>query len=200
MKSLEMPLFPLKTVLFPGGTLPLRIFEPRYLSMISSCMKQNSGFGVVLIQEGEESGSAAHFHERGTVARIIDFDQLDDGMLGITCRGEQNLRVLAQRAQSDQLIIGEVELLTAEPDLPIPDHHAPLSAFLKYVLNHEQAQNYRHWLQEDWGNASWLGCRLAELLPLALTSKQSLLEMEPLQRLEALHTVMQDNELLGLAD
>ena len=84
MTTIKIPLFPLSTVLFPSGVLPLRIFEPRYLSMVSDCMRNESEFGVVLITQGREAGQPAQFHHTGTLARIIDFDQLDDGFLGIT--------------------------------------------------------------------------------------------------------------------
>ena len=88
MSTLEIPLFPLKTVLFPGGVLPLRIFEPRYLDMVSQCLKSDSRFGVVAIVEGNEAGTGATFTEMGTLAQIVDFDQLEDGLLGLTCRGD----------------------------------------------------------------------------------------------------------------
>jgi len=82
-----VPLFPLHTVLFPGGPLPLRIFEARYLDMVSDCLKRDRGFGVVLIEQGREVGEAASCHEVGTLARIIDWDKRDHGLLEIICQG-----------------------------------------------------------------------------------------------------------------
>jgi Lon protease-like protein len=195
MSLVEMPLFPLNTVLFPGGNLPLRIFEPRYLSMISSCMKRGEGFGVMLIGAGQEAGKAADFHAMGTSASIVDFDQLDDGMLGVTCRGGQRIRVLSHDVQPDQLIVAEVETLE-EITRTLPQQYAILQTFLRELLEHDEAEAYRQWLKEDWGNATWIGYRLAELLPLTLSSKQALLEMDPLQRLEVLHSVMEENQLI----
>src|SRR5512144_1891243 len=117
MSFQELPLFPLNTVLFPGGVLPLRIFEPRYLNMVSECMKADHGFGVVAIQEGSETGIAASFQKIGTLARIADFDRLEDGLLGITCQGGQRLQVMSHRVQADQLILGRVNFLPDDPPL-----------------------------------------------------------------------------------
>ena len=190
-----MPLFPLNAVLFPGARLPLRIFEPRYLSMIGSCMKRGEGFGAMLIQSGQEAGKAADFHSQGTSAKIIDFDQLDHGMLGITCYGEQRIHVLSHETQADQLIIAQVELLENHTR-SLPQHYSPLQQFLRKLLDQEEAQAYREGLSENWDEANWIGYRLAELLPLTLSSKQSLLEMDTLQRLETLQSVMQENQLI----
>jgi len=93
MSAAELALFPLGTVLFPGGPLRLRIFEPRYLDMVRRCLKESRAFGVVLILEGEEAGAAASVATTGTNARVVDFDALPDGLLGIDCLGEQRFRV-----------------------------------------------------------------------------------------------------------
>jgi Lon protease-like protein len=195
MSLVEMPLFPLNTVLFPGGNLPLRIFEPRYLSMIGSCMKRGEGFGVMLIAAGQEAGTASDFHAVGTSASVVDFDQLDDGMLGVTCRGGRRIRVISHDVQPDQLIVAEVETLE-EITRTLPAQYIVLQTFLRELIKREEAEAYRQWLKEDWDNATWIGYRLAELLPLTLSSKQALLEMDPLQRLEVLHSVMQENQLI----
>ena len=196
MSVLEIPLFPLHTVLFPGGILPLRIFEPRYQGMVSYCLKNHSGFGVVAIHEGRETEPVGSFHEVGTLAQIIDFDCLEDGMLGITCRGEQRLRVLSQRVQTDQLILGQVELLPTDPVLlPLPSHR-PLVDFLRNILAREDSQAYSRLLFPDWDNAAWVGNRLSELLPLPVPIKQILLEWhDPVQRLDALRTLLREQQL-----
>ncbi|MFO1350697.1 MAG: LON peptidase substrate-binding domain-containing protein [Gammaproteobacteria bacterium] len=193
MSTLEIPLFPLHTVLFPGGVLPLRIFEPRYVAMVGECMRNGNGFGVVLIREGREAGAPAIFHEIGTLARIADFDRLADGMLGITCQGGQKLRASAHRVQPDQLIVAEVEWLAPEPPLPLAQRYVPLAELLRDLLEREELQSYRRWLAEDWVNTGWIGCRLAELLPLPLDVKQTLLEMDGgAERLQALTAILQD--------
>ena len=89
MSTGALPLFPLNTVLFPGGPLSLRIFEPRYLDMVRRCLKERGGFGVVLILEGLEAGVVGRVADTGTSARIVDFDTLPDGLLGIVCVGER---------------------------------------------------------------------------------------------------------------
>ena len=106
-----LPLFPLNTVLFPGGPLRLRIFEPRYLDMVSRCMREDTGFGVALIVAGREAGGSAQTVEIGTLARIVDFEQLDDGLLGITARGERRFRIVHVHQESDGLNVCHVEWL-----------------------------------------------------------------------------------------
>jgi Lon protease-like protein len=193
MPEHEIPLFPLNTVLFPSGVLPLRIFEPRYLSMVSECMKSGSGFGVVAIQKNGEAGSEAGFQKTGTLARIVDFDLLEDGLLGITCQGEQRLQVMSHRIQADQLILGRVEFLPADPLLPPLPVHDPLLDFLRHILNQEELQFYTRFLNEDWDSATWVGNRVAELLPLPLPIKQVLLELDdPIQRLDVLRSLFRN--------
>jgi len=192
------PLFPLKTVLFPGGVLPLRIFEPRYLDMVSHCLKTDSPFGVVAITDGEEAGSVTEFAGLGTLARIVDFDQLDDGLLGITCRGEERFNVLDYQLQDDGLLRAKIEPLPAEPGQQIDTSHSDLVRFLRDLLAQESVRPYRQWMDEEWTNTRWLGYRIAELLPLPLDMKSGLLEMaDSERRLEILHTLLRDNNLLG---
>ncbi|WP_455218077.1 LON peptidase substrate-binding domain-containing protein, partial [Kaarinaea lacus] len=95
MSTLTIPIFPLHAVLFPGGTLPLRIFEPRYLEMVSTCMKENKGFGVCLIREGSEVGKAANTYDTGTLSEICYFNQQSDGLLGITAKGVQRFKIVS---------------------------------------------------------------------------------------------------------
>ncbi|HEY0720771.1 MAG TPA: LON peptidase substrate-binding domain-containing protein, partial [Gammaproteobacteria bacterium] len=99
MTRLRIPLFPLHSVLFPGGPLALRIFEPRYLDMVSRCMREECAFGISLIQEGDEVGDAAQPYEIGTLARISYFERRPDGLLGITVRGEQRFRIIDTEVQ-----------------------------------------------------------------------------------------------------
>src|SRR5688500_14710511 len=113
--SAVLPLFPLNTVLFPGGPLRLRIFEPRYLDMISHCMRESSSFGVALITEGREAGGSARTTHVGTTARIVDFERLEDGLLGITARGESKFSITDVKTQHDGLNIADVNLLEPEP-------------------------------------------------------------------------------------
>ena len=190
----ELPLFPLKTVLFPGGILPLRIFEPRYLDMVSACLRTDSGFGVVTIHEGHEAGGQpTSIHPVGTLARIVDFDQLDDGLLGITCLGVQRLRVIGHRIQPDQLLLGQVLWLPDDPTLPPLPSHEPLVRVLRDLLEREELASYARFVTPCWEDAAWIGNRLGEILPLPLQIRQSLLEMtEPRQRLDILLAIFQE--------
>ena len=180
----ELPLFPLNAVLFPGGPLPLRIFEPRYLDMVSRCMREQTGFAVVLITEGEESAATASFAATGTEASIVDFDRLEDGLLGISCIGRERVRVLEAWREADGLNRGRVVAIDADPVLPVPVAQAWLSEVVRRVLP-EAGDTYRHVEMRD--DAAWVGNRLAEMLPLSLTDKQALMELtDPLERLAAL--------------
>ncbi len=180
----ELPLFPLNTVLFPGGPLPLRIFEPRYLDMVSRCLREQSGFAIVLISEGEEANGPTSFAATGTEARIVDFDRLEGGLLGISCIGRERVRIVEAWREGDGLNRGRVLDIGADPVVPVPSDQAWLAEVVMQVLP-DAAETYRHVERRD--DAAWVGNRLAEMLPLSLTDKQTLLEMtDPLERLAAL--------------
>jgi uncharacterized protein len=170
-----IPLFPLHTVLFPGGPLRLRIFEPRYLDMISRCMREDSGFGVALIVEGSEAGGRAHTVEIGTLARIVDFERLEDGLLGITARGERRFRIAHVGRANDGLNICEVEWREDEPPAPVPPQQAVLAELLQRAL--EQIGPAYGEVIANYEDASWVSMRLAEILPLATLERQELLEL-----------------------
>lgn len=185
---LEIPLFPLQTVLFPGGPLPLRIFEPRYVDMVSRCLKSGIGFGVLLIQSGEETGPAST-HDLGTVATIVDWDQLNDGTLGVVVLGGARFLLRSARRQDDGLRLGVVELLEPEPVAPLPERFHDMARLLEGVFE-DLGPHYRH-VTPDFGDAGWVGCRLAELLPIELAQKQHCLELfDPVGRLEFLEPLL----------
>jgi Lon protease-like protein len=179
MAELTLPLFPLSTVLFPGGHLLLRIFEPRYLSMVSRCMREEHGFGVVLIEKGSESGSA-EFATMGTIAEIVDWHQGSDGLLGLTTEGRDRFRVTGYEQQADGLYIGTIEMLAKEPRENLTENFSGLTELLKGLLEEAGAPYDR--MPTDFDDASWVGYRLAELLPLPVSIKQSLLELEDARR------------------
>ena len=189
----EIPLFPLSTVLYPGGPLPLRIFETRYVDMVRDCLRRDSSFGVVLIREGAEAGGAAAVMEVGTRARIVDFNPMPDGLLGIICRGEQRFRLLERRRQADGLYLGRVQGLPAPPPTPVPESFRHLSDLLRRVLP-ELGSMYAS-IKSDFDDADWVSCRLAEILPLEQREKQLLLELEdPVERLALLDPHIQAAE------
>ena len=183
MSSAELPLFPLSTVLFPGGPLRLRIFEPRYLDMVRHCLKEARSFGVVLILEGAEGGAAASVADTGTSARLVDFDTLPDGLLGVDCVGEQRFRVRRRWQQGDGLNLAEIDYLPDDPPYALPAELAHLGELLREVLP-QLGERYAH-VTARYDDAGWVGNRWAEVLPLTVAEKQQLLELaDPLARLE----------------
>ncbi|MGW8367048.1 MAG: LON peptidase substrate-binding domain-containing protein [Gammaproteobacteria bacterium] len=190
MDQFEIPIFPLRTVLFPGGPLPLRVFEPRYLGMISRCLKEDTAFGVALIREGAETGEAI-VYEVGTLARIVDWYQGSDGLLGITAMGEDKFMLVECWRQEDGLNVGQVRRLPAEESIALPQEHAALAGLLKDVLD-DLGIHYQQ-LPKNYGDAAWVGHRLSEILPISLEQKQYCLELEdPLDRLAALAPVLKE--------
>lgn len=180
---LELPLFPLKTVLFPGGPLSLRIFEPRYLDMVARCMRGDNRFGVVAIRQGSEVGVAETF-DVGTAAEIVDWHQEEGGMLGVVAVGRESFRIVASTRQSDGLYVGKVEPILREPPQPLPPSHAALADLARKLI--APLAIYRR-VDAAYDDAVWVGYRLCELLPLSLAQKQSLLEMtDAIARLERL--------------
>ena len=180
----SIALFPLNIVLFPAGPLPLRIFETRYVDMVRRCMRETQQFGVVLIREGKEVGPAETF-DVGTVAKIVDFHQLSDGLLGLSCVGQQRFRIRTRSRQADGLNLAEVEGLPAEPVVAVPSRHARLPELLKNVLP-QLGEVYTD-MEMHLDDAAWVGHRLAEILPIPLANKQRYLELDdPIQRLDAL--------------
>jgi uncharacterized protein len=179
----RLPLFPLSTVLFPGGPLKLRIFEARYLDMIGRCMREAAPFGVVLILEGSEAGEVASTATVGTLATVVDFERLEDGLLGITARGGRRFRVLTIDRQSDGLNVGSIEWHPDEPTIALPERHAVLAEVLRQALS----QIVTLYPKEDaaYEDAGWVGSRLAEILPFETVDKQACLEMvDPVERLD----------------
>ena len=179
-------MFPLNTVLFPGGALPLRIFETRYIDMVSRCLKSGQGFGVCLIQEGSETGKA-RMHRVGTLAEIGDWNRGEDGLLQILAKGTQRFRVVSTRIQADGLNLGDVELLAEDPLLAVPAAQKQLPEILRQILEQLEAEQS----DIDYSDAAWVGNRMAEVLPISLEQRQYLLEVEPLKRLEILNTLVQ---------
>jgi Lon protease-like protein len=179
----ELPLFPLHTVLFPQGVLPLRIFEPRYVDMIGQCMREGAPFGVVLIHSGAEVGNVAETADVGTSARIIDFNKLPDGLLGVTCRGEQKFRVLERSQRPDGLYLGKVEYFEPEARVAVPPKYHSLVDLLRKMLP-ALGEPYAS-IPTDFVDASWVGSRLGEFMPVSLADKLKLLELDdPIARLD----------------
>jgi Lon protease-like protein len=192
--TLSIPLFPLHSVLFPSGALPLRIFEPRYLEMISSCMKTSKGFGICLIRKGSEVGEVADTYNTGTLSEITYFNTQPDGLLGITASGKQRFEIVSREVQSNKLTVAQVRLLPNEPNLPLPDEFQPAVQILKHLFQQLGYPFIK--IEKHYTDASWVGYRLAELLPLGLKEKQIFLQMnDPIQRIEEVWELMEKLDL-----
>lgn len=184
-----MPLFPLNTVLFPGGPLPLRIFEARYVDMVSERLRADGPFGVLLIRDGHETGRATTY-DVGTLARITDWYQGSDGLLGVTAVGEQRFRVISSQRQADGLNVGEIEVLPEEPATPIPEEYQDMPVILESVLGdlgllYESVE----WQMDD---AAWVTSRFIEILPINLETKQQCLEQaDPAERLRLVRQLVE---------
>jgi len=185
----RVPLFPLHTVLFPDGPLGLRIFEPRYLDMVSECLRNEQPFGVCLIESGNEAGQAARPHLTGTFARIVDWQRSDDGLLSIVALGEQRFHVQDMDIERDQLLRGTVQPLAPERSAAVPEECEYMNDVLDQLFEHT-GELYDN-VPKRPDDASWVGYRLAEILSLPLTRRQYFLELEdPLLRLAQLDEIL----------
>lgn len=185
-KPFALPLFPLNTILFPGGVLALKIFEQRYMDMAKRCLQDQSQFGVCLIKEGAEVAAPAVPHSVGTLARIDTWDMAQLGVLNIRAIGVQRFQILDYETQADGLLVAQAIKLPLEPASPLPPEHAPCAAVLQHILAHVGATKFKPPFAFDDG--VWVGYRLAEILPIKSSAKQSMLEMnDTLVRLDVLH-------------
>lgn len=179
----ELSIFPLQAVLFPGGVLKLRVFEPRYLSLVKDCLKSEQPFGVCLIAEGRETGAPAAPHKVGTAARIAGWDMAQLGVLNITVRGEERFRILETTANREGLIRARIEPMAPDPELPVPQELCALVPLLQAMATDAGAERLPPPHRFD--DAAWVGCRFSELLPMPLIARQKLLELDdPVSRLE----------------
>lgn len=194
-RSLDLPLFPLNAVLFPGGALPLKIFEQRYLDMAAACLKDGSPFGICLIAEGSEVGQPAAPHAVGTMAQIVRWDMAQLGVLEVLVAGSERFRIHSQRTEPSGLLRAEVAMLTAEPVQTIPSGCAALIPLLRAVIADlgERAPPAPH----RFFDAAWVGYRWCEVLPIPLIARQKLLELEDsVSRLEIVVRYLEQRGLI----
>ena len=213
-----LPLFPLKTVLFPDGVLPLRVFETRYVDMVRERMKSNAPFGVVAIRAGNEVGQAAAPHAVGTLAHITDWDMPEFGVLLLNTRGGERFRIIETRTLPSQLIEARVTLLAPEDDASVDEqrtHDAgteadellPLCANVLCAVIDDLLERARAEAGADFINpfpephrlddADWVANRWAEMLPIPLEEKQRLLEMTDAgARLRQVEIYLRENRVI----
>ena len=195
----ELPLFPLRTVLFPGGLLPLKVFEQRYVEMTKACMMNGRPFGVCLIVQGDEvaapNGTPPQIANVGTLARITDWDVPQVGILHLATVGETRFQVRKQSMQPNGLVVGEVTPIEPEASHPLAESFKPLANLLELIASRVGPRNFP--AERDFADASWVGYRLAELLPLPLSIKQSMLEInDATVRLQVLQKFLSQQGLL----
>jgi len=190
VSSIDIPLFPLQTVLFPDGYLKLRIFEQRYIDMVRECSLNDSNFGICLIGNSESGKIPAHHMKVGTTAEICDFSTLEDGLLGITALGRQKFIVRKTRMRDNGLLMAEVETLDESGSVEVPDEYALLTMIAGRFME-QLGHRYPAFQPAQLQDARWVGYRLAEILPLDNQEKQMLLQMsDPLERLQILVEVL----------
>jgi uncharacterized protein len=195
----RVPLFPLHTVLFPGGLLPLKVFEQRYIEMTKTCVAKSEPFGVCLIRKGAEVARGDHpeppdFAPIGTLAHIVDWD-MPEGVLHLRAEGSGRFQVKSHARNPDGLVVGAVASIASEPALPLPAMYQPLAQLLDVLA--QRVGPSRFPATHAFDDASWVGYRLAELMPLPLTVKQSMLEINDSEvRLAVLAKFLQQHGLL----
>ena len=183
----DLPIFPLRTILFPGSKLPLRIFEPRYIDMVSRSMREDSEFGIILSRESTDP-KMFETYDTGTLAKIIDWDQGGDGLLGITTIGTQKFRLKELNKQEDGLNIGSIERIEKEGDYKPLKEFTHLVELLQAILDDVNIYDDD---EKRFDSASWISYRFAEILPLRIEDKQKCLEIDdPIIRLNFLEPLI----------
>ena len=215
---MRVALFPLSTVLFPQGVLPLRVFEARYLDMVRDCMREGTLFGVCLITDSRASdvSRTTALAEVGCLARIDAWDMKQLGLLHIRAVGQDRFRLLSTETQADGLVVGDVELIDPDDDAPVPPEHRPCVELLSRILDDLRAQFDERRIAEDASeqddalaqfpfaepfhmeSSAWVSNRLCEVLPVPLKAKQRLMELtDAPTRLQIVHTYLKQHAVLA---
>lgn len=201
-----IPLFPLNTVLFPGGVLPLKIFETRYVDMVRDCMKREAPFGVVLIKSGQEVGPAAEPEAVGCLATITQWDMESFGLLLLLTQGGRRFRILETRELPDHRLEARIEMLAADHAILVTAMHVGCAKMLKIVIDDINARGQAEQgmgfasafaLPMQLDDAGWVANRWCEILPIPLKARQKLLELDDAQsRLAIVHQYLQQHNIL----
>lgn len=201
-----IPLFPLKTVLFPGGVLPLRVFETRYVDMVRACMKHDAPFGVVAIRAGDEVGDAAEPYAVGTLAHISEWDMPEFGVLLLTTLGSERFRIIESRTLPSQLVEARIERLPADGKADGGQALELCANVLRVVIDdlldrarEEGSDGFISPFPEPHrlDDAGWVADRWAEMLPITLEQKQELLELDDAAaRLQKVEQYLRENGVI----
>jgi Lon protease-like protein len=198
----DVPIFPLSSVLFPGGVLPLRIFEARYMDMVRECMRQDAPFGVCLITRGGEVGEPAEHEPIGCLAHIRGWDMEQVGLLQLRTVGGARFRIIDRRVGRNGLIRASVDRLPDDPRLPVPEEQAECTRLVRRIvedLREREPDADKRMIEEpgDFESAAWIANRLCEFLPIAAPTKHKLMALdEPLTRLAIVHRWLQQHQVL----
>jgi Lon protease-like protein len=198
----DLPIFPLSTVLFPGGVLPLRVFEARYMDMVRDCMHRDAPFGVCLITRGGEVGEAAEHESVGCLAHIRGWDMQQLGLLQLRCVGGARFKVIDRRVGRNGLIRATADALPEDPPEAVPDEFADCSMLVRRIvdeLREREPDADKRMIAEphDFESATWISNRISEFLPIPNAAKHKLMALdEPLARLSIVHRWLQQQQVI----
>jgi Lon protease-like protein len=199
-----VPLFPLGTTLFPGGFIALKIFEARYLDMMKRCLRESTFFGVVSILDNAaldtDSAPTANLASIGTLAKLEEFDAIQPALYMTKSYGIQRFKVLDMKQESDGLWMGQIELIAADPEIPLPKEHEKVAYMLDEIIaiitNEGLLGDEAIKIPENRNDCGWVSNRLAELLPISLAQKNHLLaQINPRIRLDLISEIIEDDGL-----
>jgi Lon protease-like protein len=202
--ALWIPLFPLGTTLFPGGVIALKIFEARYLDMMRRCLREDTAFGVVSILDNKpidsDATALANFSNIGTSAKLEEFDPIQPALYMTKSYGTQRFHILHIKQESDGLWMGEVELIDADPEIPLPKEHEKVAALLHEIISVIKSEDLlgdaAFKMPANLDDCGWVANRLAELLPLPPAQKNHLLaQSNPRIRLDLISEIIEDDGL-----
>ncbi len=198
----DIPIFPLGTVLFPGGVLPLRVFEARYMDMVRDCMQRQAPFGVCLITRGREVGEAADHEDIGCLASIVEWDMEQLGLLQLRTQGTQRFRVLERRVARNGLVSADVQPIADDPLILLPQDYAGCGQLARKLVEdlEQRADESGHTMVAkpyQFDSVAWVANRLCEFLPIPMKARQKLMELEePLVRLSLVHQFLQQRHAI----
>lgn len=191
----QLPIFPLQAVLFPGGTLPLRVFEARYVDMLAQCYRNDTEFGVNLVVEGAEVSHLAVPHAVGVSARITAWDDSETGVLQVVTQGQQRFLIKDVELDAERRLLAHVVWIDEPLEQAVPEGFDKLVDLLAAIIADAGDKHFP--LPHRMDEAGWVGMRLAAVLPVPMLARQRLLELDdPVSRLEIIRTYLEQHGLI----